>query len=91
MSKYSFYKYLPQKYKYYINIDASIEVADKLSPIMNFIELGDYDICLSMHPERDNWNDEYKKWVADRGLDEKYVEKFNEFATSMGFDPNGRN
>lgn len=52
MCKYSFYKYIPNEYKYYITIDGSIEVADKLTPIIEYAENNGFDIGLSMHPTR---------------------------------------
>lgn len=91
MCKYSFYKYLPQEYEYFITIDASIQVTYKLSDIINYAYYNNCNIGLSLHPERSNWNDEYKSWVKIRGLDEKYVKFFNDFSLKNGFDPNEEN
>jgi hypothetical protein len=84
MTKYSFYKYLPKNYDYYVTIDASIEVADKLTRLIEFSEDGGYNIGLSMHPVRKNWNSEYSCWVRNRGLDKKYVEIFNNYVKECG-------
>jgi hypothetical protein len=91
MAKYSFYKYLPSGYEYYFTIDASIEVAYKLYPIVQFMESGKYEVGLSMHPDRSSWRDEYMSWMLARGLDRKYVKAFNEYAESLGLDPNKKN
>ena len=86
MCKYSFYKYIPANYDYYITIDASIEVADKTFPIINYAETNNFDIGLSMHPSRSKWNDEYNEWEKTRGLDHYYAETFKKYANSLGFD-----
>lgn len=87
MCKYSFYKYIPNNYTYYVTIDASIEVADKLTPIITYAESNNYDIGLSMHPERSKWNDEYDEWLKYRGLTQEYPNIFYEYAKLHGFNP----
>lgn len=88
MAKYSFYKYVPTFYKYYMNIDASIEIKDKLTDIMLFFEKNNYDIGLSMHPENDNYFDEYKQWVKVRNLEKKYVKIFKNFCKTENVKEN---
>jgi hypothetical protein len=87
MCKYSFYKYIPNNYNYYFTIDASIEVADKLSPIIDYAENNEFDVGLSMHPERTKWSDEYSEWEKNRGLSHYYAEKFYEYAKKLSLDP----
>ena len=80
MAKYSFYKYIPDGYEYWINIDASILVIDKMSNLIERFKYGGYDIGLSIHPDRMRYIDEYAIWEQTRGLDHKYTERFVEFA-----------
>ena len=91
MAKYSFYKYLPEVYDYYVTIDAAIEIVGKLSPVIEMFDKYDYNIGLSMHPARDNWLTEYSCWTGSRGLDRKYVKMFEDYATQNGFNPKGKN
>jgi hypothetical protein len=86
MCKYSFYKYIPSEYEYYITIDASIEVANKLTPIIEYTENNGFDIGLSMHPTRTKWSDEYSEWEKSRGLKHHYVEVFYKYANELGFN-----
>ena len=90
MAKYSFYEYIPNNYEYFITIDASIEIADSLKKIINSMEEENYDIGLSMHNYRSIWNEEYDQWVRHRGLDKKYVNIFNNFSKSVGYDANSK-
>lgn len=91
MCKYSFYKYIPNNYNYYFTIDASIEVADKLSPIIKYADDNEFDIGLSMHPTRIKWGDEYSEWENTRNLNHEYVETFYKYARELGFDPEAEN
>ena len=91
MAKYSFYKYIQYKYEYYITIDASIEIASKLSPIIEYTEKNEFDIGLSMHPNRTRWSDEYNEWIKTRGLNPYYAETFYKYSNSLGFDAKAEN
>lgn len=90
MAKYSFYKYIPTNYEYFITIDASIEIANSLKDIINIMDEKKYDIGISMHNYRSIWNEEYKQWVNHRGLDKKYVDIFNKFSSAVGYDANSK-
>ena len=90
MAKYSFLKYIPNDYEYFITIDASIEVADNLSPIIKMMEENNFNIGLSMHNYRNVWDDEYKLWIEKRGLLPKYKEIFDDFSRKNGFDPSSK-
>ena len=89
MCKYSFYKYIPIDYAYYITIDASIEVASKLSPIIEYAN--NFDIGLSIHPIRTKWSDEYSEWEKARGLNHIYYETFYKYSNSLGLNPEAEN
>ena len=90
MAKYSFYEYIPDNYDYFVTIDASIEIAESLEPIINLMRKEKYDIGLSMHNYRSVWNEEYDQWVRHRNLDRKYVDIFNRFAKSIGFNADSK-
>lgn len=87
MAKYSFHKLLAYEYEWYITIDASIEIKNKLSPIIKLMENKNADIGLSMHPDNKTWECEYNDWINNRNLDKKYYEIFKTFSIENGFKP----
>ena len=91
MAKYSFYKYIPINYEYFITIDASIEVCDKLLPILEYMDYNKYDIGLSLHPHRNKWSDEYNIWINVRGLNRKYYNIFSKYASNKGYNIDDEN
>ena len=89
MIKYSFYKYIPDNYDFFVTIDASLEIKDNLSPLIQMMTDENYDIGLSMHHYRCVWNEEYRAWVS-RGVSNEEIEKFRFYSNKMGFDPNSK-
>lgn len=83
-SKYSFYKYIPSGYEYWVNIDASMLIVGELTSFIS--RFSGYDIGLSIHPDRMKYLDEYAIWTNLRDLDIGYVDKFKEFAIDNGID-----
>lgn len=90
IAKYSFYKYIPNSYDYFITIDASIEIANNLSPIIDMMDKENNDIGLSMHNYRSTWNDEYNVWISQHRVDKKYFDIFSEYAISKGYNPSSK-
>ena len=78
--KYSFYKYIPNSsdYDYFMMIDGSIVLLKSLEPIINYIENGNYDLSIALHPMRNSLDDEYQAWIQCRGLNKLYLNKFVE-------------
>lgn len=76
MSKYSFYKYIPETYEYFICIDASIEIKDKISEILDYYNINNIDVGIAFHPFRNRYIDEYNEWIRSRNLDKRYLDIF---------------
>lgn len=79
--KYTFYKYIPhiERYNYIIQLDASIKIYQSLYPIIEYMKRYEYDLSISLHPERNNVFDEYDAWIQLRNLDPTYKEIFQNF------------
>ena len=86
MVKESFYKYIPNSYEYFICMDTSIEIADRLSEVLDYFKKNDLDIGLSIHGERDRYIDEYKEWERTRKLNKKYIEYFKKYCEDNNVD-----
>ena len=50
-----------------VRLDASIEVRNRLTPIIDEFERGQYDRCLMIHPHRASIPYEYETWCRERG------------------------
>ena len=81
MMKYSFYQYIPTHYEYFICIDASIEIKDKISEILDYYNINDIDIGIAVHPFRNRYIDEYNEWMKSRNLDKKYLDIFEKYCS----------
>lgn len=90
MAKYSFMNYIPRNYEYFLTIDASIEIVESLTPIIEIMDTNNFNIGLSMHNYRNKWDDEYNIWIRDRHLNPKYKEIFDKYSKNVGLDPNSK-
>lgn len=79
MSKYSFYKYIPTHYEYFICIDASIEIKGNISEILDYYNNNNIDFGIAVHPFRIRYIDEYREWIRSRGLNNVYLEMFEKY------------
>ena len=79
MTKYSFYQYIPTHYEYFICIDASIEIKDKISKILDYYNINNIDIGIAVHPFRNRYIDEYNEWIRNRNLNKKYLDIFEKY------------
>ena len=50
-----------------VRLDASIEIRNRLTPIIDEFERGQYDRCLMIHPHRASIPYEYETWCSERG------------------------
>lgn len=79
MTKYSFYKYIPIHYEYFICIDGSIRIKNRLSEVLDFFNKNKYDIAIGIHCERCKYIDEYNAWKKYRSLKDDYINKFEQY------------
>ena len=79
MMKYSFYQYIPVDYEYFICIDASIEIKNDISEILEYYNKNGIDVGFSVHPFRSRYVDEYNEWMRSRGLSKKYFDIFEKY------------
>lgn len=84
--KNSFYKFIPNHYKYYICIDASLKIIGKISEVLNYYKYNEYDLGLAIHPDRMRYMDEYVVWRDTRSGDPKYIEIFKDYCKKNGVD-----
>lgn len=81
MTKYSFYEYIPTHYEYFICIDASIEIKNNISKILDYYNINNIDVGFAVHPFRNRYVDEYNEWVRTRGLNKNYFNIFESYCS----------
>lgn len=70
-----------------IKIDGSMGVSGNLDYLIDFFNKGNYDICLELHPTRQNLYDEYVAWVQQRNYPVEQANKVLSFILQAeGYD-----
>ena len=82
------FDYVSKDSKYIIRLDASIQIHKSLHDIIKFIDENDYDICIMLHPERNDMIDEYNTWQSLRHQDPKYKDIFIRKMSDLNFNIN---
>ena len=82
------FDYASKDSKYIIRLDASIQIHKSLHDIIKFIDENDYDICIMLHPERNDMIDEYNTWQSLRHQDPKYKDIFIRKMSDLNFNIN---
>ena len=82
------FDYVSKDSKYIIRLDASIQIHKSLNDIIKFIDENNYDICIMVHPERNDMIDEYNTWQSLRHQDPKYKDIFIRKMSDLNFNIN---
>lgn len=82
------FDYVSKDSKYIIRLDASIQIHKSLNDIIKFIDKNNYDICIMVHPERNDMIDEYNTWQSLRHQDPKYKDIFIRKMSDLNFNIN---
>ena len=82
------FDYVSKDSKYIIRLDASIQIHKSLHDIIKFIDENNYDMCLMLHPERNDMIDEYNTWQSLRHQDPKYKDIFIRKMSDLNFNIN---
>ena len=69
-----------------IRLDASIEIRKPLKTIIDEFELGQYDRCMMIHPERKRIRDEYGAWCELRGYPHEQAAKMMAIMAKLGYN-----
>ncbi len=71
-----------------IILDGSVQIKRSCFKYINMFKNEKYDIGLMMHPYNDSYNDEFDRWINDRGLDTNQKYDFNNFMYNHNYDIN---
>ena len=82
------FNYVSKDSKYIIRLDASIQIHKSLNDIIKFIDENNCDICIMVHPERNDMIDEYNTWQSLRHQDPKYKDIFIRKMSDLNFNIN---
>ena len=69
-----------------VRLDASIEVRNRLTPIIDEFERGQYDRCLMIHPHRASIPYEYETWCRERGYPQDQAADMMHIMRRLGYD-----
>ena len=78
------------KEKIVVRIDGSLQVCHPFTPIIEEFEREQADICLMIHPERNNIEKEYDVWVRARNYPRRQADKCINYMRQQGYDFNYR-
>ena len=76
--------------KIVVRIDGSLQVQHPFTPIIDEFERGKYDLCVMIHPERNNIEKEYDVWVRARRYPRIQADKCIAYMRGKGYDFNYR-
>ena len=71
-----------------ISIDGSMQINKSLRKLYDEFMKDNYDIGLSIHPERHNLVEEYGAWIYTRGYDRMKAQKAINMMSALGYDFN---
>ncbi|MBQ4388015.1 MAG: hypothetical protein II822_10490 [Prevotella sp.] len=71
-----------------VRIDGSLQVTNPFTPIIDEFERGQYDLCVMIHPERNNIEKEYDVWVKARNYPRSQADKCISYMRKQGYDFN---
>lgn len=69
-----------------IKIDGSMQVTGNLNYLVDFFNSNNYDICLEMHPTRNDMVSEYQAWVQQRNFPIEQANKCLSFMNANRYD-----
>ena len=72
--------------KIVVRVDGSIQLVNPLTPVIDEFERGKYDICVMIHPERNNIPQEYNVWVAARNYPRAQADRCIAYMREQGYD-----
>ena len=72
--------------KIVVRIDGSIQLLHPLTPVIDEFERGKYDLCVMIHPERNNIEQEYGVWVRARNYPKSQADKCIAYMREQGYD-----
>lgn len=71
-----------------VRVDGSIGIHKSITPLVDAFIKSDDDVCLLIHPYRDNLIVEYNAWLQYRGFPLERAQKHVKFLQSIGYDFN---
>ena len=83
-----FLNFISNESKYVIRVDASVQINQPLTPIIEYLDNNNHDALLLAHTHRDDFIEEYKIWVTARKYDIKNYEKFLRYMSEKQFNIN---
>ena len=86
IAKADFYKYIPSGHEWWICMDASVKIIDRLSEIIKYFEDNGYDIGVSIEATTQSYEEAYRRFKEGGRIDDECVETFRQFVVSEGID-----
>lgn len=81
--------YIQAESKYLVRLDMSIQIHKSLQPIIQYMDLNDYDCLLQYHNTRTDMLDEYNAWIRERAnYNPKYKDIFIRKLSEEGYNFN---
>lgn len=69
-----------------MRLDGNVQIKASLKPLIDAFEAGGYDAALMPHPVRNNFEEEYAVWVAERGYPQNQADRCLKSMRDRGYD-----